>query len=945
MKNHRALSQRHPALSPLHVAVLTLVGSLAGPLAGSAWAQSEAPQRLEITGSIIKRATDEGALPVTSVRAEELDARGHTELKDFILELPQATSLGTFGGTAGPMTNLRGFGPMRTLTLLNGRRLAKEPLTNQYVSVSVMPRMALSRTDILRDGASSAYGSDAISGVQAFYTLNSFTGLRVKAEALVPEQSGGGDYQSLGLLGGVGNLSRDGWNVYGALEVQKRKILLRDERPELANGSGLDALGISTAPGLGSNATPANFTDPTNPTSSLRTIRYNPLYASGCLAPYSEPSTASNRQTCYLDPNDTYTAFTNGSDIVTLYGKGSFNIGSSAALGLEVNLARYKVLQNNRATAVTVRLDSSHPYYPGNGLVPAVEGLNLGGRPIDALWSVDDAGARTRDDQHSNDRVVLSLEGTTGSGLEYRAGLTHGRSERETHAHTGWQSITGIADVRGTARTLYLDPRLNPFGLQDAEGLALLQAAALDGQVFRVHRATNTSADFTLSAEVFKLGGGAAVLAGGAYGRREGWLAFGLASNDPLDSLNGQLNVLGGDSQAAGARSSSSNKISRDIYSVFSELELPVTKSLSFNASVRADQYRDLDETSVNPKVSFRWQPGKAFVLRGSANTGFRAPSLPEIYSKETERTSLNTFDDPKLCPTVNGVPTPAAGYTPEQVCSLTGLFQVTKVPNNANVSPEKSKSFTLGMVFEPMRGFTASVDYWQTEIKNVIGNRSISFILANPDLYTDQFRRNADGTLASDAVFNAPANVGSMRGAGLDVSLNYITPVSAAGRFTLGLDVAYLNRWEASSPEVDNGAWVSALGQYNDVVPVNPNAGLSNATRGFNNRWRHTASVAWAMGPWNVQLSQRYQSKLRDQNRADRTGEGTSGPRDVASYEQYNVSATWSGIKNLKLGLAVNNLFDRNPPQTNHNGYQGYLTSSVDVLGRAFRVTAEYTF
>jgi iron complex outermembrane receptor protein len=102
---------------------------------------------------------------------------------------------------------------------------------------------------------------------------------------------------------------------------------------------------------------------------------------------------------------------------------------------------------------------------------------------------------------------------------------------------------------------------------------------------------------------------------------------------------------------------------------------------------------------------------------------------------------------------------------------------------------------------------------------------------------------------------------------------------------------------------------------------------------------------VAWQGEDWRVQLSQRYQSRVRDQNLPARTGAGTSGPRDVASYEQYNLSVSWTGIERLKLGAAVSNLFDKNPPQTNHNGFNGYLTSSVDVLGRALRLTAEYTF
>ena len=921
-------------------------------LAASAAAQSTepAPTRIEITGSIIKRFTDEGALPVTTVRAEDLQMRGHTELRDFMLELPQANSIGSFAGTAGPMTSLRGFGPMRTLTLLNGRRLAKEPLVNQYVSVNVMPRMAMTRTDILRDGASSAYGSDAVAGVQAFYTHRSFTGLTLKAEGLVPMRNGGGDEGSIGALAGVGNLARDGWNLYGAFELQKRKILLREDRPELTDPTVLSSLGINSI-GQGTNAVPGNFTDPTHPTSSQRTLRWNPYYDSGCLPPYSVPSTSGGRETCFTNQDEENRAFGNGQDLLTAYAKGQLRLGGNHTLSLEYNLGKYMVLQNNQSIPVTVRLTSTHPYYPGNGIVPlptaigaSTTPLALGGRPIDVQWSVADLGPREREDYHTNQRVVLALEGNIG-GWDYTAGLNHGWSERETKAGAGWVSVTGTATVGATGTTLFLNPALNPFGYQDAAGMAVLNAASIDGQVFRVHKGTNSSLDFTVNKELWALSGGNVVFAAGAEARRDGWEAIGLASNDPLASLNNQIDILGGDSQAAGARTSSSNKIHRDIYSAFAEMEFPVTKTLSLNASVRADNYKDLGENTINPKLAFRWQPVKSFVLRGSANTGFRAPALPEIYSKETERTALAVFDDPLLCPTVGGVETPAAGYTAAQVCNLTGRNQITKVPDNANVGPEKSKSFTLGFAVEPAQGLSASVDYWQTQIDDVIGNRGITFIMNNYALYEHLFSREADGTLSSDALTNTATNLGALRGSGLDVSLAYAFPQHEGHRFTFGLDIAYLLKWEARTPEVNGGDWVSALGKYNDVVPVNPNAGLSNATRGFNNRWRHTASIGWAFGPWSAQLSQRYQSAFRDQNLAARTGAGTTGPRKVDSYEQYNLAMVYSGIKNLKLGFGIQNLFDENPPLTNHNGYNGYLTSSTDVLGRAYRFTAEYKF
>ncbi|MBI3369872.1 MAG: TonB-dependent receptor, partial [Burkholderiales bacterium] len=710
--------------------------------------QAPAIERVEVTGSIIRRSpSDETALPVTTIRADELQLRGHTELKDFMLELPQANSLGSFAGTAGPITSLRGLGPMRTLTLLDGRRLSKEPPTNQYLSVQVIPRMALERTDILRDGASSAYGSDAIGGVQAFYTLRSFDGLRVRAELLQPERSGGGDEKTVGVLFGRGNLAKDGWNAYGALEVQKRSVLKREQRPELIDGSALNTLGISTTPGLGANATPGNFTDPTNPTASLRTLRSNPYYSAGCLPGHSDPSTSGGRQTCFLDP-DTYGAFSNGNDNLSLFGKATFALGGDHQLSLQYNLAKFTVLQYNAPVPVTVRLTSTHPYYPGKGLVPAVPGVDLGNRPIDVLWSVDDLGYRVREDHHTNQRLVAAAEGRVGQ-WDYRTGLNLGTSERDTGAGSGWVTNSGIVTVQGTATTLYLDPKLNPFGLQNAEGLALLAAHSAEGRTFRLHKASNKSVDLTATRDLMDLPGGPLALALGGELRRDGWHAVGLAINDPVASLNNQVDLLGLDSQAVGASSRTENSITRKISSAFAELDIPVLKSLSFNASVRGDKYDDLHESTVNPKLSVRWQPMKELVLRASGNTGYRAPSIPEIYTKETELTSIPTFDDPTLCPTVNGVKTPAAGYSFAQVCSLTSRFQITKDPSAAGVKAETSRSFTFGFAAEPTKGFTLTVDYWRTQIDDVIGTRPIDFILANPSIYADIIRRQADGTLA----------------------------------------------------------------------------------------------------------------------------------------------------------------------------------------------------
>lgn len=204
-------------------AVLQMANQAAAQTAAPA---EEAMTAVVVTGSLIRRVANEGATPLVTIKSSELQARGNTELKDLALEMPQSLSLGTNSGAAGPVINLRGLGPMRTLTLLNGRRLANEPLQDQYVSVNVMPRMALDRVETLNGGAASIYGADAIGGVQNFLTKRGFEGVSVKAE-YAPTQKGGADSKSVGAILGTGNLSRDGWNAYLAIDYQKKDALFQ----------------------------------------------------------------------------------------------------------------------------------------------------------------------------------------------------------------------------------------------------------------------------------------------------------------------------------------------------------------------------------------------------------------------------------------------------------------------------------------------------------------------------------------------------------------------------------------------------------------------------------------------------------------------------------------------------------------------------------------------
>jgi len=968
MKAVRNVQYRPRAIaSAVALAVLQMAAD-----ASAQTADQPAPQAVVVTGSLIRHAADEGATPLVTVKATELEARGNTELKDLVLEQPQSLSLGTNSGAAGPVTNLRGLGPMRTLTLLNGRRLANEPLQDQYVSVNVIPRIALDRVDTLSGGAASIYGADAIGGVQNFWTKRGYKGVDLKAEYSTPDQQGGGQVKSLGAIIGWGNLSQDGWNAYIAVDHQDKSALFQGNRREQHDPAVLQSLGLGIAPDARNPNPGANFGFTRTANSN-----YNPTYATGCLAPYSMPTLGNNS----LLANPTYaagcarnplfwTAISDGSKIDNISGRASFNLPGGHKIDIDVLHARFNV-QKYRGMQVpgsaqpftTYSLPSTSRFYPGKGItpVPQVVGantatstptlyidpvktpgipapLNLANRTLYFQWGPAELGPAYRNDEQTNDRIVLSAEGDV-AGWDYRAGLNYGRSKRDTKAGAGYIQYS-------KAQAGFDQGILNPFGLQDAAGRAYLESIQADDYTYRLNKAFNQSADLTLSKPVWTLGGGDLTLAVFGELRKDSARTFDAPLDYVLKRANGTYNIdasgnvvqsdLVGETPSGVAK-----KLHRNIASLSMEIDAPITSTFLLNGAVRADRYQDLKTTTVNPKLAARWLPPiKDLVIRGSVSTGFRAPSIMDIQNP-TPEVRTQTMDDPVLCPssqpTVAGTGTPVAGRSADVVCNVLTTYW-TKSPNNQFLKPEKSRGFSFGFGYEPIKNMSITLDYWGIGLKDVLGAVSIAEIQQNPVKYADLILRNADGTI--DHIVASQANRGNSRMRGADLSMNYRFPTTSVGRFDAKLDGTWYQKYEFQAEK--DGPWLQNVGIItNDgrYGSAGPNAGLAGLPQ-INPRWKHTASVTWTSGAYSTTLSQRYNTSLTDLT--PRTG---STMTHVDAYSQYNVNVKYTGIKNVTLTLGVNNITKEWPPMTADTVYNGYITSMADMLGRVYRVSAEYKF
>jgi iron complex outermembrane recepter protein len=880
-------------------------------LAGLARAQ-DAPERVEITGSSIKRLATEDALPVTTIKASELTARGITTMADLMMTLPQSISLAPSNAGSGTNINLRGLGVNRTLVLLNGRRLANEAIADGYASLDNIPMSALDRVEVLNDGASSIYGSDAIGGVVNFITKREYSGAAVTLQGTKPQRAGGGEERRASFIVGKGDMEKDGWNVYATMDAHRRSRLAQADRAFLSSPAVLTALGRAPSLATGSYAFPANIVD------NKTKVAYNPYFATGCVAPYTMPGA---KNTCLMNANQYNTALYGNQQITGLI-KGTLRLSDDNTVSAEYTRDQSFIDSvRNPATSATISTvtpktaaaiitPASSPWYPGGtGGVPAIPALN--GDAVTVQYASPTL-AGTRDTQ-VNQRLVVNDEGRLGD-WDFKTGVDFGISDRTVRLHQGildGQKLNaGISD--GT---------INPFGAQDAAGQAYLDSITLTGTL-RAARSTYTGVDATLTRDLMKLGGG--------------YLAMAVGADVHHDTTRDDKKAIGTYAAPVAATPTLAES-HRQVQAVFAELDAPVTKELTLNLAARDDHYSDMGNT-FNPKASFRFQPSRQLMFRGSASTGFRAPTLFDRYGYRVagaNATTASKMDDPVLCPSatpnIPGSGTALPGQVSSIVCNAT---QPRQTGANRDLMPEKSHNFSLGMVFEPIKNATVSIDYWKVSMTNMIANLPENAFTNDPLKYIDLFVRNPDGSLAY--IKNITMNLGGQKVAGFDLSANWLIPAGSVGNFNLGLDGTYLTQFDN---QIDKGGpWVSNIGKFGLA-----SNGTTSSFPILSFRWKHVLRAGWARGDWKTQFTESFNSSYQDQNL-------TTVPADnhhtISSYSLVNWSTSYTGFKHVTLVAGINNLFDRMPPATNSSLYTfGYLSSAASPIGRTWVGGATYQF
>jgi iron complex outermembrane receptor protein len=526
--------------------------------------------------------------------------------------------------------------------------------------------------------------------------------------------------------------------------------------------------------------------------------------------------------------------------------------------------------------------------------VPAVAGLT--GEPLDISWRPIETGRRQNYDSSSTARLQASLEGTI-AGWDYNTAISHSLGRARSSFRGGYLIDQRIIDGVGAGI-------LNPFGQQSPAGADFLQNSLLLGEYVHA-RITSSAIDARASRELMTLPAGPLGFAVGAEFRRDRAKYF----------VN---RGLAGQASSSGYADAQDQSGQRSISAIFTELNVPVIKDLELNFAGRYDHYSDVGG-SFNPKVSLRYQPTRQMLVRGSFNKGFRAPTLFDLYGPQTTTNSSDTYDDPVLCP--GGVAIP--GANPNIVC---GQQQFVRGGGNPDLDPERSRTWSAGIVFEPIPSLTLSADYWNIRLKDQIAPLPEQTIFGNYPRYQNLFVYDPTGTRL-DYVLGITDNLGELHTRGLDLSLLYRLPRNPFGNLSLSIDGTYVNKYEYQNER--GGPFTQNAGRYADAAPV------------F--RWRHNLLLTLVHGDYAFNLANRYMSHYEDQNAAV----APEFANNVEHYSIWSLSTTFTGNKLFELTAGIKNLFDEEPPFTNQvtNFQLGYDPRFTDPLGRTVYMRLTYKF
>lgn len=923
------------------VAVALTLGWSSGAMAQASTTNQAADasiQRVIVTGSNIKRIDGETASPVTILRRDEIKATGANTVRQ-VLDTLTSFDTGTLRddgssssfakGASG--ASMRGLGKGATLVLVNGRRVSNYAYADGgkevFVNLDAIPADVVERVEVLKDGASAIYGSDAMSGVINIITRTTFQGVRVSGSVERPQSHDFGGQDTAGLIGGMGNLERDGYNVFANLEAYRRKGYMQSE----IIGSYAPWHKKYVNPAFGDPSLfsfPGNLNEPK--VGNRAAIRQA---IAGCPA---ERINAGGLCTSDL------TGITQSSDPaerLNFFSQGRLKISGDLRAFAEVSYSRTRT--EYRGLPYANSAGSPSNWFDGNTKksqsVPKPK-LAVGNPANPFSFPVgidyrfmDDLDMWQSPTEANQYRVMAGLDGALSNGWEWQAaigrvGADAQSRERGAHRDTMPAAVTSGEYKIGGGNSAALLERMFPQIGTDAE----LSQDFVDGK---------------LSGELMQLGGGRLGFAVGGEARRESMY---IRSTD---------NVVNAEIIGRGSLWIDGKRTQQALYG---ELNAPLTKKLEVNAAVRLDKSEGFD-AHFSPKVGVRYVVVPQLLVRGTYAGGFRTPNIPETLGKVGLTGFFNSTLDPKRCDTGTAIRDILKNGDANDKADATVAYNsgcLTSIPamisSSSSLKPETSKSLTLGFVLEPLRNVNVSLDYFKIERQDEIAYRAVSYVLAREDKpeyasmmvrnpVSDTDRRLADrantlqpGANLAFAVGNIQSlllsyeNFGKTETSGIDLDMSTRFNLGSQGTLSLGL----VNTFALSSR-----TWDVDAGKYRpDTVGLRGTPELISVL-----------SAVWKKGAFatSVRVNRSSATALNfDETDKASWSEAACLARikpsaDLPCYRRMSMRTdlnfVYTGFQDLRLSMNVSNALLTSAPVDLRGGYV--------IRPRSVKLAAEYTF
>lgn len=910
-------------------------------------------QRIEITGSSIKRITKEGALPVQTLTKEDIAKTGANNVADLVQALPamqgfvpQSSSVNGNGGGV-ETASIHALGSGYTLVLLNGRRIAKSAIANNDYAVNLasIPLAAVERVEILTDGASALYGSDAIAGVVNFILKKNQQDAVVSATYNAPEKAGGKSV-NVDISKGFGDLEKDGFNVLLAYSHDEQKSLDASQRRFARSGVVPFSVGGQNYAlyQLSSNTAPAGVAlrhvDGTDPTLFSPDFLKNGkcglnTFQAGNYCKFDYASTVE------LIPESKRDSFFSSANI---------KLNSDTTLFAEAVASRFAITPRYAAPAQPLALALNSPLY-AKYVTPYLAQLGENSANVSsALMNLRlfDAGGRTDTYQTDALHLALGLDGRWRD-VDYNVSYTHSENKFTDQAVSGYTSQNAFNNIVAAGG-------FDPF--QPAGSSVAALAPAVLHQTLDASKSKLDVLNVHASHELFQAPGGMSQLGVGVEATKESHSDSPSAILQSTNALQPNFtdSIIGGGSGALPFSASRKN------YGTFAELLIPAMRNLDVTAALRYDSYEKARnsmnfDTAGNPigaaeqgnaaskvtyKVSARWQPLDNVLLRGSYGTGFKAPTLAQITSP-VQFSGSTAQQHP--CPV--SAPDPRAAG-----CQGVAQYDVLQGGNQASgtngLKPETSTQSTVGIRIDPVRNLSLGFDLWTVKIKNQISILQENIAFNNPAVYSNLFSLFNDPIQGSQTIafLQAPVNLASAQYQGIDWDHTFKskTPI---GDLNLQWTGTYMLKAEQDFP----GTGVqSSVGQYGaDQKVVFRIISRLAASLKMSDMLTHTLIANYRSG-YHDQAYTEEDATVRIVNPDGSLGAFVAMPNhNVSSYTTFDWQTRAQIQKNLVVTAGILNLFARTPPLslvTAGGGNQvGYDARYADALGRQYYLTAAYKF